>query len=620
TINKGNVPLYVVTYATFGDGLTELSVRCLHKPGESESLDAYGSNPATEHLTPGTQTEDLLGTVTVSFYAVGYDPDQYVHIEKTGPEVCRSETITRTWKVGKKTKWEIPEESQLTASLQVTPGYEHSDPAGYQLMEDYATMLYVKNTGGVDLDDFTVSDPWDGSVFSGGPIKVDEVKSFPRASGTVTEKNVEDGSIVFPLITVSWTDPDSEETRTTFAGPLTLPITSKTGLLVKKSVANKPAEGDYFKEDEVIKWGLTVTNNSKEPIKDVTVTDKGVTVGSYSEIAPGETKTCAVPDYTVTAYDADVVGYVLNSAAATGTDIKGVTRTYPSNTAKAWTSKPVTDIPTFDPEDHFDPDELPKGEDWCRLEPEAISENEAVYTLYTCAEHLETAQAAEMLALTGSFGEAAALWREEIDRLYEALAEAADETGEAILAADREAVHAYADAVTALFGDEEASELLRLRCAELCCMLHTAPEKLPWSLTGDWAEFDAFETYEASSREIGYLSGSENEVTERYAGGAARALADTRQLLDASSSYVRDEVFSRSINYWISALDDKVNPAYKAADKETRKLIAAWRKSLDSLYDAEEVFLKMLYPFDGETLNEQLMNLYKAAALMEKSY
>ncbi|MBR6498816.1 MAG: hypothetical protein IKT23_03910, partial [Clostridia bacterium] len=327
TINKGNVPLYVVTYATFGDGLTELSVRCLHKPGESESLHAYGSNPATEHLTPGTQTEDLLGTVTVSFYAVGYDPDQYVHIEKTGPELCHSETITRTWKVGKKTKWEIPEESQLTASLQVAPGYEHSDPAGYQLMEDYATVLYVKNTGGVDLDDFTVNDPWDGSVISGGPIKVDEVKSFPRASGTVTEKNVGDGSIVFPMITVTWTDPDSEENRPTYAGPLTLPVTSKTGLLVKKSVANKPAEGDYFKEDEVIKWGLTVTNNSKEPIKDVTVTDKGVTVGAYSEIAPGETKTCAVPDYTVTSYDADVVGYVINTAAATGTDIKGVTRT-----------------------------------------------------------------------------------------------------------------------------------------------------------------------------------------------------------------------------------------------------------------------------------------------------
>ncbi|MBR6009060.1 MAG: hypothetical protein IK056_08235 [Clostridia bacterium] len=552
----------------------------------------------------------------VSHY-VGYDAEKFVDPWNTGEKLYDTDWIfTRSWEVAKKTKWEIPEESQLTASLQVAPGYEHSDPAGYQLMEDYATVLYVKNTGGVDLDDFTVNDPWDGSVISGGPIKVDEVKSFPRASGTVTEKNVGDGSIVFPMITVTWTDPDSEENRPTYAGPLTLPVTSKTGLLVKKSVANKPAEGDYFKEDEVIKWGLTVTNNSKEPIKDVTVTDKGVTVGAYSEIAPGETKTCAVPDYTVTAYDADVVGYVLNSAAAEGTDIKGVTRTYPSNTAKAWTSKPETDIPTFDPEDHFTPDELPQGEDCCRLEPDAISENEAVYTLYTCVRHLEAAESAEMLASAGDWEAAAALWREEIDELYEALKAAADETGEAILDADRQAFYAYADAMQALFGGEEAAELLRLRCAKLCCMLNTAPEELPWSLTGDWAEYDAFEVYQASSREIGYLSGSESKVTERYAGEAARALAETRKLLDASSSYVRDDVFAQGLNYWISALDDKVNPAYKAADKETRKLIAAWRKSLDSLCDKEEVFLKMLYPFDGETLNEQLMNLYKDAALM----
>ena len=158
--------------------------------------------------------------------------------------------------------------------------YESSDPAGYQLGEEIETVLTVKNTGLIDLETYGVSDPYDSTTFTDGPIAVSEEKSYVRAHVTVTEEDVERGYIEFPKITISWTDPDSEKERTAFAGPLTVTVLKKTGLLLKKGVAFGPEDGDYFKEGEPIQWSLTVTNNSKDSITNVTVEDKGKTVGS----------------------------------------------------------------------------------------------------------------------------------------------------------------------------------------------------------------------------------------------------------------------------------------------------------------------------------------------------
>ena len=109
-------------------------------------------------------------------------------------------------------------------------------------------------------------------------------------------------------------------------------------LSLVKNVANPPADSGIFKVDEQIDWSLTAANTTEDPITGVTVTDKGATVGSFSEIGPSESIACSVPSHTVTGYDA-VVGYVCNSATATGTDADGVTHTWASNVATAYTKK-----------------------------------------------------------------------------------------------------------------------------------------------------------------------------------------------------------------------------------------------------------------------------------------
>ena len=791
--NTGNVPLQAVAYMSWGNGRTDnrLQYPKLLAPGETYTqAGGYGSDPITYFMTPGTETEELLGTTTVNYYYVGYAAETFSW-SNPGPELCRSETVTRTWQIGKNVEPEDPGDSNLSGKLEVRPGYEPSDPAGYQLGEPVSTILTVENIGPIDLETFTVSDPWDDTTFSDGPIAVSGTKSYIRADTTVTEDDVERGYIEFPMITIKWTDPDTKKERTDFAGPLTVPVLKKTGLLLKKGYED-PKNGEYFAEGEQIAWTLSVTNNAKESITDVKVDDQGVTVGEYAELKPNDKENCTVPKHTVTEYEAKVVGYVLNSATATGTDYRGATKTWPSNVAKAITKKPTEpgedpkgeinglhpavsivkaedpagpkngsyyeanepikytitikntgdtelkdiavtdslagftpigtlaslapneektfdfsytvkeeDIPyqwiynsatvtytfgenvkgtprtsntvqsrvgdePFPPElPHLDPDKLPKGNDWCRLTLDRLGETEADYTLHACAEHAEAAMAAEEAAANGDWKAAAAIWEAEVEELYEILYNAADsqlkgaiieeravfydyldsfdpltvdetvrsmranvdslydmllaaadETKKAELLAEKEKLYADIDASYGGSEGQARANTLRLKCAFLCCAMHTVPNELPSSLAGDYAQMMGGMEADDTARVFGALDGTDSEVTETYAGAALKAQSDVIDLLSSAKSYNADDVFARGQQLWTSALDNEVNPVYEAADKEQRKLIATWRISLDTLYAAEKDFLALLYEGNDETQEELLMELYKDAAIM----
>ena len=145
---------------------------------------------------------------------------------------------------------------------------------------------------------------------------------------------------------------------------------------------------------------------------------------------------------------------------------------------------------------------------------------------------------------------------------------------------------------------------------KMCCVIHTLPDELPDSIVGA-IEIHHGETHEATLREIGALNGSDSAVTETYAGAAARTLKDIRTMLAGAKSYNYGDVFERGQRSWQIALDNVVNTVYKTADKETRKLIIAWRTALDTLYEAEKPLLEMLYPDNDTTVWEELMNLYK---------
>ena len=769
--NTGNVPLRVDFYRYRGAGFTDEYHKVFSggtvfggilNPGETFEGFCLGFNLTNKFLVADPEDSPYAGNYPLRFKGYGYAADD----KGLTTPICESNAVDFNYKFAKPgpAGWEIPEESQMKVDISTNshPSYVPSDPAGYQLDEYWSAYIIVSNPGPVDaiqpvlhIDKNTYNTQYTVNYYarSGSNWVEYELENFaPDASytvkfyGQIAEDDVQRGYIEMSAY-VTWTDPDSGKEKKAYSNVWNIPVISKTGLLLKKDY-NTPANGEYFEVGEPINWTLTATNTSKEPITNVTVTDKGATVGTSAEIAAGETLNCTVPSYTVTEYDAVVVGHVTNYAMAVGTDLLGVERTYPSNTATAPTKKVIPPIEPgggFDPlgpihgvnpavsivktdagpangsyyeldeevtfyitvtntgdcelnnlklydslagftpidtlgtlavsdshtftykytvtqpnvdhgfvvnsatltytflggipgtpmpsnkckvycgelSDHeegvppFDPELLHgEGDDHCALTLEVMGDDTAQYTLHSCKTHAELARAAEDAVLNGD--SASPIWRAEVNNLYETLYEAASDEAKADLLWEREQYFAYVDTLEALAGEEAAAEALRLKTAELCCMIHTFPETLPDSLTGVYAEMlGRITDTEGNSREIGALDGSDAPVTETYAGPAARALKDVRSLLNAAKAYDAENVFQRGQILWQASLDEIVNPAYLAADKDQRKLIAAWRITLDSLLNAERPFLEDLYSENPAMVEEVLMKLYRVSALEE---
>ena len=875
--NTGNVPLYVKGYYTFEGKEGTVGYYGLLNPGELCDWKGIRAIPVKDYITPGTETDDLLGTVTVSYYYVGLDPDP-----DSDEELCRTQTITRTWKVGKPTDgptpWQIPEESAMT--VEVMESSASADPAGcYMLGEKWGTNIVYTNTGAVVIPEFKVYDPFDGFQGEGRDFTPGRVDWLPWTRGIITEEDVERGYIYLPPVQVTWTDPDSGNEKIAYSNPLTLPVIGKTKLLLQKGIAHNPVNGAYFQEGEQIDWVLTVSNVSDEPIRNVVVTDEGAVVGTFAEIAPHATETCAVPPHTVTEYEARVAGSVSNTAFAVGTDLSGAEHSCASNvvtvptnvfgpplplplvpgeTSKkddgmndgshgspapgipetptspgtpgggpdplgpirgvnvdvtvykatahgpkngewyalgeqidytvtvrnngdvaiqnvqffdslaglasvdsiaalapgeehtfdfAWTvtqndidnygyvvnhatitytfngvngtpqqSNPVYVVagekghipstiggdvhdggesdgggghpsfpgltpggitypvtypvgtPVVGPDGHpvttpggsyFLPDGtpvlipagtpvvmLPDGShciiipygpiltdetgtpildgdghlillDWsgidasCALVLTSQSDNEISYTLHACSEHLEAAKQAE----ASSPAEAIDIWFGEIDKLYDTLYQAGNDVAKAAVMNDRIMFRTYCGTYRALYGDEALRDLLRLRCAELCCMLHTVQDQMPDSMLGQYATLVSGMSYDAAERAFGPLNGRDCSVTVRLNDALADALTQMKDTVFGTSRYAANKALAKSLVYWQTALDKAVNQTYKASDRSQRAVIAAWRQMLDQVYAARTDLLTLLYPDNDAVAQECLMNLYRDAAI-----
>ena len=643
-INSGNVPLKIYTHLRFGNGYSSLpcdTEQCLN-PGESLQ-DYWCAAPLSFRLTPDTETEELLGTVTMTIWATGNDPE-------TGEEKAKSNEITRVWQVGKPGPmgWEIPEESALAVILYESSSSE--DPAGYQWMEDWNTGIAVENVGPVDVDGYTLHVGFLSSQVYISSISYDATDNATwyekRFTNTIPASGVNDlyffgpfGRIVDEDVSrgyvgvsayATWNDPDSGEERHSATAAFSLPVVSDTGLLLTKSVDNYPANGLYFTEGETIAWKLTVTNNSSEPAYHVTVIDGGLTVGEFDVLAPGESRVCSVPGHVVTEYEAGL-GYVYNQAYASCAGLDGGWYYYHSNMVTAYTGEQGDPDPQIG-----DPLVIPApgGDDFCSLTRNTLARNEMHYTLHACAAHSDAARRAE----AAGAAEAAAIWRAEIDQLYQQLCDAAQtgamtlvrneedasrayvstpeaqDAAAALVRNDQAAFHAYADAYEALYGEEALAEMLRLRCAELCCMLRTAPSALPDSIQGRSA-LPSEAQYDECAREFGPLNGSDSEVTVRLNESLSGTLEQALATVSGTKPYAAAQALVQTQAQWQMALDKTVNAAYKAADKETRQTIAAWRKQLDQLLTAREALLAALYPNSPATVQEALANLYRDAAI-----
>ncbi len=639
-VNTGDVPLEVRAHFSCGGSSSEKQdVLAILAPGEKADT-SRGFDPVGEYITPGSETGALLGTVDITFWATGHDPN-------TGEQLCESKKLTHKWEVAKPgtAEWMIPEESQIIL---------RDDSSGWpvKIEQMFEAVPYICNEGPVDIPEFTVHSSWEHAGY-----QKEATNHYNYVLPAMTEvfgrrQNGDmmvgiNGIAIIPecirySVYITWIDPDSGELRESNHLTYHWPVISETGLLLEKGIGAKPKNGSWFEEGEAIKWTLTVTNNSDEPVSSVTVTDQGEKIAYYDVIAPGEKKTCSVPEHVVTAYEADITSTVVNIAQAVGTDLSGEKHTWVSNPVSVPTNgKSPTPLPPITPptdpggdtvpfkpidpsEDHKDPGEgfAGDGGDACRLTLNALGEPGIRCTLYTCTEHSAAAAAAEAASAGGQaegWKQAADIWRAEIDKTYQALYDAANEQMKAAVTADQEAWWAYANAFEALYaGKADAqkalAEMLRLHCARLCCILHTAPEKLPDSMLGEYAAI-AGEPAEKTGRTVSSLTDSESEVAVELGSALAEAMGQSLLIVGEMPAGYEPEAFIQAQSLWKMTLDRAVNPDYKAAGREERVNIAAWRMALDRLAVARRELLGSIYTIHDEITEECVLDLYRGAAI-----
>ena len=292
-------------------------------------------------------------------------------------------------------------------------------------------------------------------------------------------------------------------------------------LSVVKKEESLPLNGQFYTEGEVIHYSITYTNDGELPLTDVQVWDTmdiNTTIGHAETLQPGESRTCYY-QHTVTAADVDT-GIVLNMAQANypipgGEGYMGVN----SNLVSSKTSidgMHCVVLPPLFPEDGEDPDYDP-GTGW--FPPEEESETPSFGTIDTdklhsgdnycvrtitgrdnvsvscdtafCSVHspiqssmLLMTQAAvtpEMQEQTAAY--AVALWRTEVDALYQELFTAADPIAKATVMTEYirflTEVANYEALLKNLHPDQPALVAKKIasmwedKCVTLCYEMHT---------------------------------------------------------------------------------------------------------------------------------------------------
>ncbi|MBR7040417.1 MAG: hypothetical protein IKI24_01080 [Clostridia bacterium] len=477
---------------------------------------------------------------------------------------------------------------------------------GYADCTHYGVFYWVCSRCGAHSDtgnDAPLGHDWDEGVVTKAPTATEEgIRTYTckrDPSHTKTEPIPATGADEKPGLTIKW---DYDEI---FHDHLTY---------ITTEITDSPAILDY--NDGASVWH-TITNTGNVPLMVIHYYVYGDGFGgsiARSKFDPGASKQemCFTPFFNTFIIPGSETKELFGSTTVSFYCVGYDPETYENK------NNPGTELcrtETITRTWYMGKDVDPDSEDHCALIPETIGDTGAKYTLHTCSEHLETALAAQELSLAGDFAGAAELWRAEAEKLYASIPAVLGEAAETA-EADKQAFFDYADAVASLFGDEKAAETLRLRCADLCCVINTAPARLPLGLTGEYEASDASESFVTSGREIGALDGSDCEVAEHYAGFAAEAMADTRALFVNAADGQADGLFAMAGEIWKTGLEQAVNAAYKKADRNVKPLIAGWNMSLDILGDADGELYSLFYRSAPETAEELVMDLYKDAALL----
>ena len=388
----------------------------------------------------------------------------------------------------------------------------------------------VKNNG-EPLNMLCVSDWMRDGTFKYGTIETGEDVTYP-ISYTVIELDATSGSvsnISFAEAVAANGDPVLE-----YSNSVTVPCGFPEGddpfgifrsLAVVKAEESMPLNGEYYTEGEVIHYTITYTNDGELPLTDVQVWDvMNVTapVASAEMLNPGESRVCYY-QHTVTAEDV-AAGFVMNIAHASypvssyaGFENSTSNAVYSKTSAddNIWIELPIFPAPGEDPV--YDPgtgwlppeegeempgfgtidtDTLHSGDSYCVRTITGRDNVSATYETAFCTEHADTQSSALIMMQVAVTPEtqmqaaayAVALWRTEVETLYQKVFESADATAKTVVMTEYVRfltdVGNYEAMLKALYPDQPAlvalkvAEIWENKCVEMCYDAHaTAAER-----------------------------------------------------------------------------------------------------------------------------------------------
>ena len=303
-INTGLDPMNIRDFVG-GNGVASTIETVVLYPGEHASFSMlWHFDPADINIASGS--DGVYGTANYNFCFFGDDFDGY--------QVCASNTVPFAYTVNDPEgfeEWDITESSvKVWKELLNVP----ADPNGWQLNETLTYVIYVENTGDLDIKDLTIYDDMNGypeQALITVDLAVNEVKAV-TFQHTVTPEDVNTGYIS-NLGRARWADPDDGDPLESHSTPINATVINKAGLVLIKTVVGEPKNKKFYVPGEKVHFQVTVINNTGVTQKALMVVDPLV----------GETKVC--PDiepgksttvdfyYEVTEFDA-IMTYVENYA------------------------------------------------------------------------------------------------------------------------------------------------------------------------------------------------------------------------------------------------------------------------------------------------------------------
>lgn len=308
TLENGQIVFFVKYSVTDADGATKSQSQPIR--GEITQSDYTAKISVTRTITPLTAREgqtvsviyDIVneGTVSITNLKLHEDSDIYADTLDIADELKEGETaqiklpvvmgtkdltskgsITYTIADGTEEQTYDIEEQVITYGEPAVLATLSSDVKGVMMDGTVNLTLKLENTGNVDYTDVRVTDPLLGDVFTNQALPAGETLTLEKEI-TLTQTS----DFTFTILAIDNTGTEVNFESNTLS---LIAVDPEDAMSLTLTLSSNKTE--VYSDSEVVKFTITVTNDSDVDATDVTLYQAGTEMASYTSIPAGESKT-----------------------------------------------------------------------------------------------------------------------------------------------------------------------------------------------------------------------------------------------------------------------------------------------------------------------------------------